>query len=63
MNELGALISLASVVAIFSIPFVLFAFLMRLVGQIATRTLVTILAVDSILWGMAVYYWWVCRGK
>ena len=63
MNELGALFWLASVVAIFSIPFVLFTFLMRLVGRIATRTLVTILAADSILWGMAVYYWWVSRGK
>jgi hypothetical protein len=63
MNELGALFSLAFVVAIFSIPFVLSAFLMRLVGRIATRTFVTILAADTIPWGMAVYYWWVCRGK
>ena len=63
MNEWGALFWLASVVAIFSILFALFAFLMRFEGRIATRTLVKILAVDSILWGTASYYWWVCRGK
>jgi hypothetical protein len=57
MNEWGALFWLASVVSVFSIPFVLFAFLMRLVGRITTRTLASILAADSVLWGMAVYYW------
>lgn len=62
MNEWGALFWLASVVAIFSIPFVLFAFLMRLVGRITTRTLVSILAADSVLRGLAVYHWWACRG-
>jgi hypothetical protein len=57
MNEWGALLWLASVVAIFSIPFVLFVFLMRLVGRITTRTLVSIFAADSVLWGVAVSYW------
>ncbi len=63
MNEWGALCWSASVLAIFSVPFVLFAFLMRLVGRIATRTLVSTLAAVSIPWGMAVFYWWVCRGR
>ena len=63
MNEWGALFWLVSVIAVFSIPFVLFAFLMRLVGRIATRTLVSILVADSILWGLAVFYWWVCRDR
>jgi hypothetical protein len=57
MNGWGGLFLLASIIAIFSIPFVLFALLMRMVGRIATRTLVGILAADSIVWGMAIFYW------
>jgi hypothetical protein len=49
---------LASVIAIFSIPFVLFALVMRMVGRIATKTLLGVLAADSIVWGMAIFYWW-----
>jgi hypothetical protein len=63
MNEWGASFWLASVIAVFSIPFVLFAVLMRVVGRVSTRTVVGIIAADSILWGMAVYYWWVCLGR
>jgi hypothetical protein len=58
MNEWGALFWLASVVAVFSIPFVLFALSMRLVGRITTRTLVAIVAAALIVWGMAVCFWW-----
>jgi hypothetical protein len=61
MNEVGALFWLASVVAVFSIPFVVFAVLMRIVGRIGTRTLVVILVVDVLLWGMAVVFWGVNR--
>jgi hypothetical protein len=55
----GALFLLASIIGIFSIPFVLSALVMRMVGRIATKTLVVILAADSILWGMTTFYWWV----
>jgi hypothetical protein len=55
----GALCLLASIIAIFSIPFVLFALIMRMAGRIATRTLVVIVAADSIVWGVAIIYWWV----
>jgi hypothetical protein len=58
MNEWGALFLLASIIAIFSIPFVLFALVMGMVGRIAKRTLVVILAADSIVWGMSIFYWW-----
>jgi hypothetical protein len=58
MNGCGLLFWLASVIAVFSIPLVSFALLMRLVGRIATRTLVVILAADSVFWAMAVYFWW-----
>jgi hypothetical protein len=59
MNEWGALFWLASILAIFSIPVLLFACLMRLVGRIGMRSLVAILAADSVLWAMACYFWWV----
>jgi len=58
MNGWGFLFWLASMIAVFSIPLVSFALLMRLVGRIATRTLVVILAADSVFWAMAVYFWW-----
>ncbi len=58
MNGWGFLFWLASVIAVFSIPLVLFALLMRLVGRIATRTLLVILAADSVFWVVAVYFWW-----
>jgi hypothetical protein len=59
MNEWGSLFLLASIIAIFSIPIALFALITRMAGRIATRTLVVIIAVDSIVWGMAIFYWWV----
>ena len=52
MNGWGVLFLLASFIALSSLPFVLVAFLMRLVGRIGTRTLIVILAADSILWVM-----------
>ena len=42
MNGWGFLFWLASVIAVISIPLVSFALLMRLVGRIATRTLIVI---------------------
>jgi hypothetical protein len=48
MNGWGFLFWLASVIAVISIPLVSFALLMRLVGRIATRTLIVILAADSV---------------
>ena len=61
MNGWGAMFLLAPVVAVFSIPVVMFALLMRLVGRVGTRTLIVILATDSILWGMSACYWWFIR--
>ena len=57
MNGSGALLWLATIITVFSIPLVMYVILMRLVGRIATRTVVTILVVDSIFWGMAIYFW------
>ena len=57
MKEWGALFLLASIVAVFSIPFVLFGVLMRMVGRITTRTLLILLAADCVVWGMAIFYW------
>ena len=62
MNGWGFLFWLASVIAAFSIPLVSFALLMRLVGRIATRTLIVILAAGSVFWAMAVYSWWARPG-
>lgn len=58
MNGWYALLGLASVVAVFSIPFIMFVLLMRLVGRITTRTLITILSADAILWAIAGYFWY-----
>jgi hypothetical protein len=48
---------IASVLAVFSIPLVMFAILMRLVGRIGTRTLVVIMFVDAVLFAMGSVYW------
>lgn len=58
MNGWYALLWLASVVAVFSIPLIMFVLLMRLVGRITTRTLITILSADVILLGTAGYFWY-----
>jgi hypothetical protein len=58
MNGWGFLFWLASIAAVFSVPLVLFAGLMRLVGRIGSRALAGILAVDAVLWAMAVVFWW-----
>jgi len=57
MNGWGALFLLASVVAVVSLPLVLCAIIMRLVGRIGTRALAFVLAADAIPWGMAVIFW------
>jgi hypothetical protein len=57
MNEWGTLHWLASVLAVFSVPLVLFALLMRLVGRIGRRTLSAILVADAVLWAMAAVFW------
>jgi hypothetical protein len=56
MNGWGFLLWLASVIAVFLVPLVLFAVLMRLVGRMSTPTLILILAADSVLWVMAVFF-------
>jgi hypothetical protein len=58
MNGLGFLFWLASLIAVFSIPLVVFALLMRLVGRISSRTLIAILAADSVFWVTAALFWW-----
>jgi hypothetical protein len=63
MNEWGALFFVASIVAVFSIPLIMLGLLMRVAGRISTRTLVGMLAADSILWVMAGFYWWVLGGS
>ena len=56
MNGWGFVFWFASITAMFSVPFVLFAVLMRLVGRIGTRFLAAVLAADSILWMMAAIF-------
>jgi hypothetical protein len=63
MSGWGLLFWLAGVIAVFSIPLVVFALLMRLVGRMATRTLLFILAADLVLWAMAAYFWWAVAGE
>jgi hypothetical protein len=58
MNGWGGLFFLASFLALSSLPLVLFAILMRLVGRIGTRSLIFIVAADSIPWAMAAFSWW-----
>jgi hypothetical protein len=62
MNGYYALLWMASVVAVLSIPFVLFALLMRLVGRIGNRSLIIVLAMDSIFWVAAVFFWSILGG-
>lgn len=57
MNGWGALFWLASVAAVFSLPLVLFATLMRLVGRVGTRTLAAVLVASAILWAVAAFWW------
>jgi hypothetical protein len=57
MNELGALFWLASIVAVFSLPFVFLAVLMCLVRRIRKRTLLAIIVADLVLWGLAAQFW------
>ena len=58
MNDLGFLFWLASIAAVFSVPLVLFAGLLHLVGRIGSRVLAGILAIDAVLWAMAAVFWW-----
>jgi len=59
MNEGGALFLVASILAVFSVPFVFSALVMRLVGRISKGVLIFVLALDAVLWGMALFYWFV----
>jgi len=58
MSGWGFLLWLASIAAVFSVPLVLFAGLMRLVGRIGSRALAGVLAVDAVLWALAAFSWW-----
>ena len=57
MNGLYVVLLAASIIARFSIPLVMFALLMRLVGRIGTRALGMILGVCSIPWAAALFFW------
>ena len=58
MNEWGEVFLVYYLIPLFSMPFILFALLMRLVGRIGNRALIDILAADSGLWAAATYFWW-----
>jgi hypothetical protein len=58
MNGWGLLFLMASIAAVFSVPLILFAVLMRLVGTISTRALAGVFLVDAVLWSMAAFDWW-----
>ncbi|WP_435009215.1 hypothetical protein P12x_000465 [Tundrisphaera lichenicola] len=45
-----------SVIADFSNPLAWFALIMRIVGRIAPRDLIVILAVDAVFWAMAAFF-------
>jgi hypothetical protein len=53
VNGWGGLLVLASILAVFSVPFVFIAILMRLVGRIGSRALITILSAAAVLWVLA----------
>jgi len=57
MSGFGFLRWLASIMAVFSLPLLYFAVLMRLVGRIGSRSLVFMLAVAAALWATAAFYW------
>jgi hypothetical protein len=58
MSGWGFFFWLASIAAVYSSPIVLFTGLMRLVGRIGSRVLAVVLAVDAVLWALAVFFWW-----
>jgi hypothetical protein len=62
MNGYYALLWSVSHFAVFSIPLVFLVLLARLVGRIGNRVLFGVLAFDSVLWIVAVYYWCVVGG-
>jgi hypothetical protein len=57
MSGFGFLLWLASIIAVFSLPLLYFAVLMRLVGRIGSRCLAVILLVAAALWATAAFYW------
>lgn len=61
MNGLYFLLWLASVLAVFSVPFVFLAIVARLVGRLGSRSLAVVLATDTVLWGIALYFWRVVK--
>ena len=58
MNGWGLFLWLASIAAVYSVPLILFAGLMRLVGRMGSRVLVGVLAADAVLWALAAVFWW-----
>ena len=57
MNGWGALLWLTSVLAVLSIPIVLFARVMHVVNRIGDRTMIVILVAALVVWGMACCWW------
>ncbi len=57
MNGWGFLLLLDSFAAIFSIPVVLYCLLMRAANRMSSRTLVKVIAADTIIWLVAFYFW------
>jgi hypothetical protein len=57
MNGFGFVFSLASVLAVFSLPFVFLAILMKRVGRISSKRFVMVLLFELALWITAVFYW------
>lgn len=58
MNEFGLVLVVIPVMAVFSLPFVALAILMKLVGRIRMRTLWAVLIADAILWATAAFCSW-----
>jgi hypothetical protein len=56
VNGWGGLYVLASILAVFSVPFVFIAILMRLVGRIGSRALNIILWAAAVLWVLALVW-------
>jgi hypothetical protein len=63
MSGFGFLLWLASIIAVFSLPLLYFAVLMRLVGRISSRSLSVILVVAAALWATAAFYWSLVRTR
>lgn len=58
MNEWYLLLWLDAMIALFSVPLLLFIGLMRLVGRVGRRTLAGVVAAEAVLWAFAAVFWW-----